>query len=657
MRVTAASLVLLLTCARGALAYDWLQFNGDPAHSGNNRLEQRLSAGNVAALDLRFQIALPDVADGAPVILTNVATASGTRDLAFVTTKAGDIVALDAQSGVTVWSARHGANGCRINNNSQACYTTSSPALDPNRQFVYSYGLDGYVHKHAVADGAEASGGGWPALATMKGFDEKGSSALGFASLGASTYLYVTHGGYPGDAGDYQGHVTAIDLATGAQNVFNAMCSDQAVHLDHTPASPSCNNGNRSAIWARPGAVFDAETRRLLVATGNGSFDANQGGHNWSESILALGVDARGANGRPLDSYTPAEFQGLDEADADLGSSAPAILPVPASSRIRHLALQTGKDAKLRLVDLANMNGSGSAGAVGGEINAPIALPHGGVVLTQPAVWQDAAGTTWVFVGNGNGLSAYRLVVDEAGTPSLALAWSNQLGGSSPLVVNGVLYQAASFAMRAFDPQTGDRLWTESRVGGVHWQSPVGANGVLYVADESAKLTAFALPASSPLASAIEFYNASLDHYFITAAAPEIAALDSGTTVGWQRTGNAFNVYAQANASANAVCRFYIPPARGDSHFYSASSGECADVLAKFPFFTYESSNVFHVATPDIATGACDADTVPVYRVWNGRADSNHRYTTSRSVRDLMVAAGWIAEGYGPDAVIMCAPA
>jgi hypothetical protein len=39
------------------------------------------------------------VADGAPVLLTNVSTTSGTRDLLFLTTKAGYLVALDAHTG------------------------------------------------------------------------------------------------------------------------------------------------------------------------------------------------------------------------------------------------------------------------------------------------------------------------------------------------------------------------------------------------------------------------------------------------------------------------------------------------------------------------------------------------------------------------------
>jgi hypothetical protein len=46
-----------------------------------------------------------------------------------------------------------------------------------------------------------------------------------------------------------------------------------------------------------------------------------------------------------------------------------------------------------------------------------------------------------------------------------------------------------------------------------------------------------------------------------------------------------------------------------------------------------------------------------VYRVFSNRPDANHRYTIDRAVRDDMVARGWIAEGDGPDRVVMCAPA
>ena len=54
--------------------------------------------------------------------------------------------------------------------------------------------------------------------------------------------------------------------------------------------------------------------------------------------------------------------------------------------------------------------------------------------------------------------------------------------------------------------------------------------------------------------------------------------------------------------------------------------------------------------------GNCATGQVPVYRVFSNRADANHRYTTSRTVRDQMVGKGWLAEGDGPDTVVMCAP-
>src|SRR4051812_23175224 len=116
--------------------YDWLQFGGDPQHSGNDASEVTLSAANVASLRKRFSVALPAVAAGAPVVLTGVATASGIRDLLFVATMSGDIVALDAQTGATLWS--HRLATCPFVFGNTGCNTTSSPAVDPSRAFVYA---------------------------------------------------------------------------------------------------------------------------------------------------------------------------------------------------------------------------------------------------------------------------------------------------------------------------------------------------------------------------------------------------------------------------------------------------------------------------------------------------------------------------------------
>jgi hypothetical protein len=152
----------------------------------------------------------------------------------------------------------------------------------------------------------------------------------------------------------------------------------------------------------------------------------------------------------------------------------------------------------------------------------------------------------------------------------------------------------------------------------------------------------------------VEYYHAGFDHYFVTATPAEIAVLDAGTK-GWARTGYAFPARASPQAGMQELCRFYIPPAQGDSHFFSASRSECDDVARKFPSFIVEGPTRIFMALPDTSTGACAPGSLPVYRIWNRRVDSNHRYTSDPSVRDRMVAAGGMAEGYGPAAVALCA--
>jgi hypothetical protein len=154
----------------------------------------------------------------------------------------------------------------------------------------------------------------------------------------------------------------------------------------------------------------------------------------------------------------------------------------------------------------------------------------------------------------------------------------------------------------------------------------------------------------------VEYYNRGLDHYFITSNPAEIRDLDAGVHPGWVRTGLRFLAYDRQAPGTNPVCRFYRAPAYGDSHFYSASPAECAATAAAHPVdWIYEGANVFYIALPSIF-GNCPAGTHPMWRFYNNRT-VNHRYTADVSVRDnLRATPGWIAEGYGADAVIMCSP-
>ena len=173
------------------------------------------------------------------------------------------------------------------------------------------------------------------------------------------------------------------------------------------------------------------------------------------------------------------------------------------------------------------------------------------------------------------------------------------------------------------------------------------------ILDAAAAVKASQPSAGTPV-TVVEFYNQALDHYFVTYVADEIAKLDNGSFVGWARTGQSFKAYGTTQSGTSAVCRIYIPPGKGDGHFFGRDKGECDGTMNANPTFVLESASFFYLYLPNL--GNCAAGTVPVYRVFTNRVDANHRYTTDRATRDQMVAKGWIAEGDGADTVTMCAP-
>ncbi|MEO8751187.1 MAG: choice-of-anchor L domain-containing protein [Casimicrobiaceae bacterium] len=160
---------------------------------------------------------------------------------------------------------------------------------------------------------------------------------------------------------------------------------------------------------------------------------------------------------------------------------------------------------------------------------------------------------------------------------------------------------------------------------------------------------------NSSLAKVIEYYHDVFDHFFITGIPGEIAKLDDGTFVGWTRTGRAFNVFVSGTPATSPVCRFFSTKfAPKSSHFYTPSAPECEGLKAGNNW-AFE-AEVFNVALPD-DDGACASGTQPLYRVYNdGMGDApNHRYTTSLTTFEDMLAKGWKPEGVGVG-VIACVP-
>ncbi len=175
----------------------------------------------------------------------------------------------------------------------------------------------------------------------------------------------------------------------------------------------------------------------------------------------------------------------------------------------------------------------------------------------------------------------------------------------------------------------------------------------------------------------VEYYAAILNDYFITADKAEINGLDNGAHPGWVRTGLTFLAYsdpAVAPLDARPVCRYYVLPQYGDSHFYSADPIECAPNATNAAWIQ-ESPALFYIQLPDKITGACPANTRPIFRFLNRSNQIHHRYTAEVDVRNCMYygrnpnsdkdidctayTGNWLEEGYGspPAAPVMCGPA
>ncbi len=463
-------------------SFSWTTFGGNPAHLSVNLTEAAIDAASVRRLRRIWSVELSDLADERPVLAGGLLMPDKQRhDVIYVTTDNGTLVALDSATGARFWAVTPKSDNPK--------YTKSSPAVDVDRQLVYSYGLDGSVHRFKATTGQEMRGSGWPVTVTRMPVSEKVSSALNLIN----GYLYVTTASFSGDAPPYQGHLVTIDVKTGATHVINSLCNDHT----HLLAPNECK-ANGGGIWARPGVIQDPITGNILFTVSDGEFTANRKGQSWGDTVIEMTPDGS----KVLDSYTPQNF--VEEAfqNRDLGSVAPTLLPTIPESKTPLLAVQGGKEGLLRLLNRLDLSGRGGPAHVGGELQT-VTLPDQCPTLAQTVAWKDpAVADVWVFVATMCHMDAFRVVTSRQGVTKLQPAWYLGVQATSPMVSGGVLFAASSESLLAIDPRTGRQLWSSDAetaggtIGHVHWESPVAGGGRVYCSDEGNHLNAYAIASS-----------------------------------------------------------------------------------------------------------------------------------------------------------------
>jgi outer membrane protein assembly factor BamB len=200
-----------------------------------------------------------------------------------------------------------------------------------------------HLHALAITTGVEKFGGPKLITASVPG---KGSGVdkgqIPFdplrenpraALLLANNSIYLTWASSC-DVDPYHGWVMAYDSQTLAQKaVFN-------VNPD----------GREAGIWlSDTGPAADADGN-IYVPTGNGTFDAGSGGRDFGDTVLKLD----GSSLAIRDYFTPHEQERISDADSDVGSSGPTLLPDQPGLH-RHLLLQPTKDSTIYVIDRDQM--------------------------------------------------------------------------------------------------------------------------------------------------------------------------------------------------------------------------------------------------------------------------------------------------------------
>jgi hypothetical protein len=234
---------------------------------------------------------------------------------------------------------------------------TSTPVIDMNTGTLYvlartvighSFGRNEYfqhLHALAITTGAEKFGDPKLISASVPG---KGDGAqdgqVSFNALRqnpraslllANNAVYLTWGSSC-DVDPYHGWIMAYDPQTLAQKAV----------LNVNP------DGSEAGIWASDtGPAADA-SGNVYVPTGNGTFDAASGGREYGDSLLKLALENSSLVIR--DYFTPYDQQHLSDADDDLGSSGPLLLPdLPGLHP--HIVLQPSKGGAIYVIDRDKM--------------------------------------------------------------------------------------------------------------------------------------------------------------------------------------------------------------------------------------------------------------------------------------------------------------
>jgi hypothetical protein len=178
------------------------------------------------------------------------------------------------------------------------------------------------------------------------------------------------------DDGIYHGWLMAFDASTlKFQAVFNPTTQNQP--QDH---------GSSGAFWqGGAGPAIDANGN-IYLNSGNGSFNANQGGNNYGDTMLKLQLTPSGF--QIVDWFTPSSEACMDFDDLELGSGGVVLLPTDFTNGAS-LSVTYSKEGRLFMLNTSTL---GKFNPAGDQITQEFMI--GEQTCADPPT-SDTEGPTW----------------------------------------------------------------------------------------------------------------------------------------------------------------------------------------------------------------------------------------------------------------------
>jgi hypothetical protein len=447
-----ASLTVNPATSGSSSAIDVVTYAYDNMRSGQNLSESTLTPANVnvKTFGKLGEFPVDGKVDAQPLLLSNLSISGATKNVLYVATEHDSVYAFDANSisstgGTVLWhvsallSAETTSDARNCSQVVPEIGITSTPVIDRSRNAIYVVAMSKdangnyYQRVHALnlTTGQEMFGGPVTVQATYPGTGANSSN-------GSDVFDPKQYKERPGLL-EFNGNIyTTWSSHCDITPYGSWVIAYSADTLAQTQVLNVVPNGDRGAIWMSGGAPGVDASGNIYMILGNGDFDTTLNSSGFPANNDCGNCLVKITSTSPLtllDYFTPLNTVSESDSDTDFGSGGQLLLPdlVDASGKTRHLAVGSGKDANIYVVDRDNMGKfNGNTDKIYQLISGQLA----GGVYSKPSYFN---GTVY-YGASGDVIKAFPIVKAMLATaPSSQSVHSFTYPGATPTIsANGI---------------------------------------------------------------------------------------------------------------------------------------------------------------------------------------------------------------------------